>query len=235
MAGLLATAIFATPRGPAALVLGAVLIGAWIPAGSGARLLRDRVAGFGGPAIAIVVGQAVAFGALAIYALLPIAVTAAFVAGLVLHLGLTRTMATSMQTRESAERIARRRELARARAWFTAELGRERPDLDDAWVPYVLAFGLAGEMDRWFRAFGGASAVATGMSQGGAWSGASGSGGGSGWTGGGGAFGGAGATATWASAATAMSAGVAAASSSSGGGGGGGGGGSSGGGGGGGW
>jgi uncharacterized membrane protein YgcG len=135
------------------------------------------------------------------------------------------------KTRDGPKRIARRKQLAAARNYFRRELESPTPRLSDSWFPYVVAFGLTGEADRWFRAHG-ASASSSG-----AWSGAvagsssSSSSSGSAWTGGGGAFGGAGASASWAVAAGGLAAGVAAPSSS----GGGGGGGSSGGGGGGGW
>ncbi len=136
-------------------------------------------------------------------------------------------------SRERAETIAARQELLQARRHLKAELRRPEPDLDDAWFPYLLAFGLSAAMDRWAKAFGGVSAsgLAAGAAAAGAFSGGGSSGGG--WSGGGGSFGGAGASASWAAAATGMASGVSAPSSSSGGGGGGGG--SSGGGGGGGW
>ena len=154
--------------------------------------------------------------------------------GLLFALGLTRSHANILATRESAESLARRRELAAARDHFAAELAKEQPQLDDRWFPYLLAFGLAPKMERWFRRFGTLAerrgSTYTSMAGGGG--SFSGSGGSNGWSGGGGAFGGGGASATWAMAATAMSSGVSAPSSS---GGGSSGGGSSGGGGGGGW
>jgi uncharacterized membrane protein YgcG len=150
--------------------------------------------------------------------------------------GLTRATFNLLATRESAESLARRRELQRARAWFEAELGKAAPQLEDRWFPYLLAFGLAPDVDRWFRRFGGESTSSFAPGGSGGRIGGGGSIGGGGWTGGGGSFGGAGASASWALAATAMSAGVPSPSSGgSGGGGGGGGGGSAGGGGGGGW
>ena len=210
-------------------LLAAALVVAWIPAISAAMVLRERVVGFAGPFVAIAAGLASGLVALALLPLLPQMSALALGAGVVLFLGLARTVATAMQSRQSAERIARRRELATARAWLARELERPVPELDDTWVPYLVAFGLAPQMDRWFRAFGGTASVlaadrALGLSGGGCVDG--------GWTGGGGAFGGAGATASWTAAAHSLAAGVSAASSS---GGGGGGGGSSGGGGGGGW
>jgi hypothetical protein len=123
------------------------------------------------------------------------------------------------------EEMALRKRLAAARAHLRRELGRPRPALDDAWVPYLLAFGLGPDVDRWFGAHGGAAR--SGLAVGG------GAGGTPRWTGGGGAFSGGGATGTWA-AFGAMAASIAAPSSGSGSGGGGGGS-SSGGGGGGGW
>ncbi|HVR42294.1 MAG TPA: hypothetical protein VMS56_02515 [Thermoanaerobaculia bacterium] len=127
---------------------------------------------------------------------------------------------------QSRERIAMRRELFLARERLRRELRRESPDIDDVWFPWLLALGLGPQVDRWFRAFGGAAGAAIPPRT------ASGSGGGSsGWSGGGGAFGGAGASGAWGVAAASLGSGVSAPSS----GGSGGGGGSSGGGGAGGW
>ncbi len=142
------------------------------------------------------------------------------------------SLLNNARSRESDEAIRKRRILGAGRRLLRRELKSEHPRLQDDWLPYLLAFGLGGEMDRWFRAFGGTSrsgSTFTGTSTGGSF----GSGGSSGWSGGGGQFGGAGAMASWSMAATGMASGVSAPGSSSSGGGGGGG--SSGGGGGGGW
>ncbi|HEY7113112.1 MAG TPA: hypothetical protein VIA45_09300 [Thermoanaerobaculia bacterium] len=133
-------------------------------------------------------------------------------------------------TRDGPKKIARRKALAAGRAFFARELGKPAPALEDAWFPWIVAFGLAGRADRWFRAHGGAAAASSGF---GSSSSSGSSTASSSWSGGGGAFGGGGASASWAAAAAGLAAGVSAPSSS--GGGGGGGGGSSGGGGGGGW
>jgi hypothetical protein len=142
------------------------------------------------------------------------------------------SLLNNARSRETAETIRRRQALAAIRHWFRRELGRPAPALRDEWFPYLLAFGLNADVDRWFRSFGSASGAA-GTFTGSSPSSFGGTGGSGGWTGGGGAFGGAGATSTWAAAATGLAAGVSAPNSS--GSGGGGGGGSSGGGGGGGW
>lgn len=129
------------------------------------------------------------------------------------------------QSRQGPNKILIRKKLAAAREWFRRELAKRAPTLRDEWYPYLLAFGLGPEVDRWFRAYGGTGvgSDAAGRGVGGASSAGQ-------WTGGGGAFGGGGASGSWAAAAGAMAAGVSSSSS-----GGGGGGGSSGGGGGGGW
>jgi hypothetical protein len=146
------------------------------------------------------------------------------------------SLLNNARSRERPRGLERRQRLAAARRLFARELARQQPELDDAWMPYLLALGLGPRVDRWWRRFGGAaeaSVLSTGRHL--SPSGPGGSGGGS-WTGGGGAFGGAGATASWAAVAGSVAAGVAKpGSGGSGGGGGGGGGGSSGGGGGGGW
>lgn len=232
---LLVVAALLSPANPVVpIFLGVALVVSWLPALIAAVVLRGRVVGFVGPGVWMALGLAAGLVAMAGLLLLPGASLVALAAGVLLFLGLARAVSTAMQSREGAEAIAVRRRLAAARAWFAAELGRPSPALDDAWVPYLIAFGLASAMDRWFRAFGEAAGrMATPGAGGGFSGGGSSSASGGGWSGGGGQFGGAGASSTWALAATSMSAGVAAASSSSGGGGGGGG--SSGGGGGGGW
>lgn len=145
-------------------------------------------------------------------------------------------LATSLaQPAGTPERLAFRRRLVSARQFFEGQLHRPDPRLDDAWFPYLIAFGLGPQIDGWFRAFGsrGVSATSPAVLAATA-AGRSGSGGG--WSGGGpqfggGSWGGGGAGGTWAVAAGGMAAGVSAPGSS----GGGGGSGSSGGGGGGGW
>ena len=134
-------------------------------------------------------------------------------------------MAVFSQARcaESPEGVALRLRLAAGRAWCRAQLERDRPDLDDRWFPYLLAFGLGPQVDHWFRAYGEAAAAGDGFS------GQAGSSGG--FSAGGGSFGGAGAAGAWGAAASGFAAAGSSASSGSSGGGGG----SSGGGGGGGW
>jgi uncharacterized membrane protein YgcG len=167
-------------------------------------------------------------------------VSTARVAGvLLLRLAILNLTFALARTREGKTRVARRKALAAARAFFRRELSQPAPRLEDGWFPWVVAFGLTSEADRWFRVHG-APDASSGRGSGGASSssssrsGASGSASPSSWSGGGGSFGGAGASAGWAAAAAGIASGVSA-PSSSGGGGGGGGGGSSGGGGGGGW
>jgi uncharacterized membrane protein YgcG len=151
----------------------------------------------------------------------------------VLPLAVWNSLLNNARSRESDGTIRKRRLLTSARSLLAKELQSANPRLKDDWLPYLLAFGLGTNVDRWFRSFGGPSG--RGAFSAGTTGGSSSSGGaiGGGWSGGGGSFGGAGATGAWAVAATGMASGVSAPSSSSGGGGGGGS--SSGGGGGGGW
>ncbi len=121
------------------------------------------------------------------------------------------TMRTRNGTREA---IAMRKMLTAARDYFRRELRRPRPALADSWYPYVIAFGLDDEVQRWFRELSSASRVSSSSSSSWSSSSASSFSSSSSWTGGGGAFGGAGATATWAAAAATMAAGVAAPSNS---------------------
>jgi hypothetical protein len=145
------------------------------------------------------------------------------------------TAVNALRSRESREAIAFRKMLTAARQYFSRELQKERPSLDDAWYPYVLAFGLGRDVERWFKRFPAVSR-GEGHSHSISTSGSSSTGSSTpSWSGGGGAFGGAGASGAWVTAASGLAAGVSAPSSSGSSGGGGGGGGSSGGGGGGGW
>jgi uncharacterized membrane protein YgcG len=218
------------------LFLPLALLVASIPGFVGALSGQGRVGRLGGPLFAILFSELLMAGALWGFSAWPGAQLANLAGGVLVALAFARSHWNLLATRESRESLERRRELVAAREFFTRELARPEPRLEDRWFPYLLAFGLAPRMERWFRRFGGAT-----QARGGGFTSVSGGGGGGsigtgGWSGGGGAFGGGGASATWAMAATAMSAGVSAPSSSGGSsGGGGGGGGSSGGGGGGGW
>jgi hypothetical protein len=151
-------------------------------------------------------------------------------------LALSNSALNAASSRQSPERIAMRKRLTSARRFFRAQLSSERPQLLDAWFPYLIAFGLGPSMDRWFRAFGGVMAGGTSSMIGSPDLSSTSSGGG-GWTGfgGGGGFSGGGSSASFAAAVGGMAASVPSPSSGGSGGGGGGGGGSSGGGGGGGW
>jgi hypothetical protein len=143
------------------------------------------------------------------------------------------SLLNNARSRESDDAIRKRKLLGAGRRLLRKELKSAHPRLQDEWLPYLLAFGLGGEVDRWFRAFGGAGRHGGSISVPSSGGSFGSSGGGSGWSGGGGQFGGAGAMASWSVAAAGLASGVSA--PSSGGSGGGGGGGSSGGGGGGGW
>jgi hypothetical protein len=144
----------------------------------------------------------------------------------------------SLRSQQRREGVAFRKRLTAGRLYFMSQLALPRPGLRDEWYPWLLAFELGKEMDRW--SVGHAPAMRShrstldsessfGTSSGSAaasWTGFS-----------GGRSGGAGASGSWAAAAGGLAAGVSAPSSSgsSGSGGGSSGGGSSGGGGGGGW
>jgi uncharacterized membrane protein YgcG len=137
-------------------------------------------------------------------------------------IGIAFLVLRAARTREDPERLELRRTLAAGRAFFMRELRKPQPKLDDAWFPYLLAFGLGKHMDKWFRAFGAAhdttltsaSGMAIATAPGSSWSG------GGALFGGGGGFGGGGAGRTWAASVITLSAGVAAPSSSGNGGGG---------------
>lgn len=133
-----------------------------------------------------------------------------------------------MRTRDTADFTGLRKRLVSARRYFKRELRAHNPRLQDAWLPYLLAFGLGRNVDRWFRVNHGEAFATPGASHGAHHHSAS-----DRWSGGG-RFAGAGATGTWVAAVGGMAASIPAPSSGNGGSGGGGGG-RSGGGGGGGW
>ncbi|HEY0306099.1 MAG TPA: hypothetical protein VGC44_14095, partial [Longimicrobiales bacterium] len=100
------------------------------------------------------------------------------VALIVMYLGIAFLVLRAARTREDPERLELRRTLAAGRGFFMHELRKPQPKLDDAWFPYLLAFGLGKHMDKWFRAVGaahdgrlGASAMAASSSSGSSWSG----------------------------------------------------------------
>ncbi|HKR65237.1 MAG TPA: hypothetical protein VJZ00_16010, partial [Thermoanaerobaculia bacterium] len=77
----------------------------------------------------------------------------------------------TLRIRDTADAIAFRKRVAGARAFFIEQLGVPQPALRDEWFPYVLAFGLGTNVDRWFRAHGGESSSLSSSSS--SWSSAS--------------------------------------------------------------
>lgn len=236
---LLATALTKEPADGPIIVLGSgVIIITYFLGLIGAVVWRNRVHNVGASAAMFAVPWGISLVALLVVLVTGITLASAMaLSGLAaLLFALANSLFHQARSRESLERIAFRRRLATARAWFVNQLRQPEPQMKDEWFPYLIAFGLAKHMDRWFSSFGGSHTRAAGYATSlGAGSGDGGRSGG-GWSGfgGGGGFSGGGASASWVAAAGSMAAGVSAPSSGSSGGGGGGGG-SSGGGGGGGW
>jgi uncharacterized membrane protein YgcG len=121
----------------------------------------------------------------------------------------------TMKTRQHRAAVAFRKRLAAARLYFTRELEKPAPALRDEWTPWMLAFGLGNDIDRWSvrradrddrsASFSGADSVSTSASSSVPAS----------FTGfGGGRSGGAGASGSWAAAAGGLAAGVSPPSSS---------------------
>ena len=154
---------------------------------------------------------------------------------LLIRVGITNNLFNVARTRDGPKKIARRKLLTAAREFFKGELATRSPRLHDGWYPYIIAFGLGKQADRWFHAYGGEAIASSALGRVSSGSSSSPLGSTGSWTGGGGSFGGAGASASWAVAAGVLASGVSVGGGTGGGGGGGGGGGSSGGGGGGGW
>ncbi|MGQ0814025.1 MAG: hypothetical protein ACT4O1_06120 [Gemmatimonadota bacterium] len=98
-----------------------------------------------------------------------------FVGVLAMYLGIAFLVLRLARNREDWQRLELRRRLAAGRAFMMHELKRPNPALDDAWFPYLVAFGLGQHIDHWFRAFAGRHstdmAIATGSSTSGGWSG----------------------------------------------------------------
>ncbi|HXI11819.1 MAG TPA: DUF2207 domain-containing protein [Thermoanaerobaculia bacterium] len=133
-----------------------------------------------------------------------------------LALWMFATAVSSLRSRESRMRIAHRRMLTTAREYFRRELEKDRPSLDDAWYPYLLAFGLSREMDLWSETFSAAPSTGSILDRSSTTrssSSSSSSGPTPSFSGGGAAFGGAGSSGSWAGAASMMAAGVATSSS----------------------
>ena len=207
------------------LVAGALVLALYVPGLAGAIDYRRRLSNLGVSSVEFV---PMILLILAVPAILLVRMTGFRFHGLMLggivllSLAAVRSLLNLAKSRDGGKRLENRRRLTAARNYFARELSKPNPALDDAWFPYVLAFGLGKDADRWFRSFAGESArisspsttssSTTFDSSSGSRSGSS---GGSGWTGfGGGASGGAGATGAWAVAATTMASGVASPSSS---------------------
>ena len=122
------------------------------------------------------------------------------------------------KSQEGPEQIRFRQKLAAAREYFREQLMNAQPALRDAWYPYLIAYGLGNNVDKWFKSYGSGIPASSPVGSIGR---SSGIGSSTSWTGGGGAFGGAGASGSWAAVAGTMAAGVATSGSRSGGGGGG--------------
>jgi hypothetical protein len=124
-------------------------------------------------------------------------------------LAVTITSINAMTSRQQSDGIAFRKRLAAGRRFFVNELGKDDPDLRDEWFPWLLAFGLGSQVDRWSTTHHGArprTSVSTGSSS---------SSSSTPWTGfAGGGSGGAGGGASWTTAASGIAAGVAPPSSS---------------------
>ncbi|MGQ0647043.1 MAG: DUF2207 domain-containing protein [Gemmatimonadaceae bacterium] len=217
-----------------------IAIVAWFLAMSQAYVWRTRVRALVPHALRFLIPLMALTGLL-----LVVLVEGRFRAGFLVLAGLTtlclavaRSVLNTAKTRQTAGRIAQRQKLAAAREYFREQLRQPRPQLRDEWFPWLIAFGLGSQADRWFRSFGGektrstrdaypmgTSSHSTSSDASPSWSG----------MGGGGGFAGGGSSGSWAAAVGSIAAGVSAPSSSSSGGSSGGGGSSSGGGGGGGW
>jgi uncharacterized membrane protein YgcG len=124
---------------------------------------------------------------------------------------------SGMKSRQSPGAIAFRKRLAAARSFFMKELEKPRPNLNDSWYPWLIAFGLGRQVDYWSSRNASATTTTDSLTSSGNTTDTSSSGAAAApsWSGGGGLSGGGGATGMWAAAAAGMAAGVAAPGSSS--------------------
>jgi uncharacterized membrane protein YgcG len=123
--------------------------------------------------------------------------------------GVANSICNGMYRRETPASLQFRRVLAVARNHFKRQLKSPMPKLDDAWFPYVMAFGLGADVDRWFKVNATGNSVRTASMT------HTGAGGSQAWSGGGGAFGGGGASGSWAAAVGGIASSVPSASSRS--------------------
>lgn len=143
----------------ALLAMGVLIPGALLGTLMG-HVMRNRVSGYG-MALATVAFFTLAMTGVVGWLLVDNrwrAGAAALAAVVVWALAMLNAISASACTVQSRDRIALRKRLAAARAWFEAELRTREPRLVDAWYPYLLAFGLGRHVDRWFKSFGGETA-----------------------------------------------------------------------------
>jgi hypothetical protein len=140
-----------------------------------------------------------------------------------LTLWMINASVNGLKSRQNAAAIAFRKRLTTAREFFKAQLAKPDPLLRDEWYPWILAFGLGRDADRWADHFGTSGERARSPSSSGrvlSTSSSSSSSSSDGWTGAaGGRSGGGGGGAAWTAAAASMAAGVSPPSSSGSGGG----------------
>jgi hypothetical protein len=67
----------------------------------------------------------------------------------VIALALINISVNALRSREGRAAMALRKTFAAGREFFAAQLRQERPALRDEWYPWMLAFGLAREVDDW--------------------------------------------------------------------------------------
>lgn len=135
-----------------------------------------------------------------------------------LSLGFVQSVLNAAKIRQGRERVQLRKRLASCREYFRRELEKPDPTLQDSWYPYIIAFGLGENADRWFRIHdnhGVDSSPEFGKSGSGYSPGAAATASSARWTGGGGEFGGAGTSGSWSATIATLAAGVPSADSTS--------------------
>jgi len=69
----------------------------------------------------------------------------------------TNPLTRTAKSKRGRSAIAFRKRLASARQYFSDELQRSNPAIDDRWFPWVIAFGLDTKATEWVNKFGGRS------------------------------------------------------------------------------
>jgi len=140
----------------AAVAIG-IMTGMFVPGFIAASIWRDRVHGLALSSLTFVIPVLAIAGGLLWLLWSDILQTGLWTLVGIACLGLAfvRSILNRARIRERPERIELRKCMAAGREYLRHELRKPAPRLQDAWYPWLIAFGLGSQIDRWFRSFGG--------------------------------------------------------------------------------